>query len=216
MRMSAFLLAPLLALASPALAQDADTAEPAPVAAPKTEQVVIETSMGPITIALEVERAPISSANFLRYADEKRLDGTVFYRVMKLKWGEQPNGVIQGGAQWDAKRILPPIAHEPTDVTGVKHKRGAISMARLEPGTATADFSILLSDIEGFDADPTSDDPEWQAGYAAFGYVVGGMEVVEAIYNVPLDPDKGEGFMKGEMIAQPVKIMRVRRAEPAQ
>lgn len=214
MRMSAFLLAPLLALSVPTLAQDA--AAPEPATAPKTELVVIETALGPITVALEVERAPISANNFLRYADEKRLDGTVFYRVMKLNWGEQPNGVIQGGAQWDPKRILPPIAHEPTDVTGVTHKRGAISMARLEPGTATADFSILLADIEGFDADPASTDPELKAGYAAFGYVVSGMEVVEAIYNVPRDPDKGEGFMKGEMIAQPIAITRVRRATPAQ
>ncbi|RZA26879.1 MAG: peptidylprolyl isomerase [Proteobacteria bacterium] len=214
MRMSAFLLAPLLAFTVPALAQDATG--PEPTAAPKTELVVIETALGPITVALEVERAPISANNFLRYADEKRLDGTVFYRVMKLNWGEQPNGVIQGGAQWDPKRILPPIAHEPTDVTGVTHKRGAISMARLDPGTATGDFSILLSDIEGFDADPSSTVPELKAGYAAFGYVVSGMEVVEAIYNVPRDPDKGEGYMKGEMIAQPIAITRVRRATPAQ
>lgn len=211
MRLLACLAAPLLAMSAPALAEEATSAEPAPLEAPATELVVIETAMGSITLALEVERAPISASNFLRYADEKRLDGTVFYRVMRLNWGEQPNGVIQGGAQWEPKRILPPIAHEPTNVTGVKHTRGAISMARLDPGTATADFSILLSDIEGLDADPASDDPELQAGYAAFGHVVSGMEVVEAIFNVPLDPDKGEGFLKGEMIAQPVPILRVSR-----
>lgn len=204
-----FVLAGALALSAPLHAEE--TPPEAPVYA--TEQVVIETALGAITIALEVERAPVSSQNFLRYADEKRLDGTVFYRVMRLEWGEQPNGLIQGGAQWDPKRILPPIAHEPTNETGVLHKRGAISMARLEPGSATADFSILLSDLEGLDADLSSDDPDLQAGYAAFGYVVSGMEVVEAIFDAPIDPEEGEGFLQGQMIARPVPIISVRRAQ---
>jgi len=192
--------------AAPAAAQEAP-----PAAEPATTLVAIETSLGTITVALETERAPITAGNFLRYADEHRLDGTNFYRVMHLAWGEQPNGLIQGGAQWDPARILPPIAHEPTSETGVHHKAGAISMARGEPGTANADFSILLSDLDGLDADPASADPDLRAGYAAFGHVVAGMEVVHAIWNAPVDPEKGEGVMKGEMLAQPVTILRVRR-----
>lgn len=174
--------------------------------------VVLHTEMGDIVVALETERAPITSANFLRYVDEKRLDGTVFYRAMRLDWGEQPNGVIQGGTQNDPKRILPPIAHEPTSETGVKHTLGAISMARLDPGTATGDFSITVSPQPGLDADPTSDDPELKAGYTAFGHVVEGMDVVRAIFDAPVDPDKGEGWMKGQMLANPVKIISARRA----
>src|SRR5690349_19603218 len=94
---------------------------PAAVAAQATTNVVIETELGRIVVALETERAPVTAANFLRYADEKRFDGIEFYRAMKLDWGEQPNGLIQAGTQWDPKRILAPIAHEPTDVTGVRH-----------------------------------------------------------------------------------------------
>ena len=184
---------------------------PAAAFAQATTNVVIATELGNIVVALETERAPVSSANFLRYADEKRFDGTVFYRAMTLDWGEQPNGLIQGGTQWDPKRILPPIAHEPTNETGVKHVAGAISMARLDPGTATGDFSILVSEQPGLDADPAAEDPELRAGYAAFGHVIEGMDVVRAIFAAPTDPDKGEGWMKGQMIAEPVKILTVRR-----
>ena len=187
---------------------------PAAASAQATTNVVITTERGEIVVALETERAPITAANFLRYADDKRFDGTVFYRAMKLDWGEKPNGLIQGGTQWDPDRILPPIAHEPTNVTGVKHAAGAISMARLEPGTATGDFSILVSEQPGLDADPAAEDPELRAGYAAFGRVVEGMEVVRAIFAAPTDPDKGEGWMKGQMIAEPVKIVTVRRQSP--
>ena len=87
-------------------------------------------------------------------------------------------------------------------------------MARLEPGTATGDFSILVSPQPGLDADPAAEDPELRAGYAAFGRVVEGMEVVRAIFAAPTDPDKGEGWMKGQMIAEPVKIISVRRQAP--
>lgn len=184
---------------------------PVAAAAQETTNVVIATELGDIIVALETERAPVTAANFLRYADEKRFDGTVFYRVMKLEWGEQPNGLIQAGTQWDPERILPPIAHEPTNLTSVKHIAGAISMARGEPGTANGDWSITLSAMEGLDADPTSDDPERRAGYAAFGHVVEGMDVVRKIFEAPLDPDKGEGWMKGELIADPVEILSVRR-----
>lgn len=187
---------------------------PAAALAQATTNVVIATELGEIVVALETERAPVSSANFLRYADEKRFDGTVFYRAMRLDWGEQPNGLVQGGTQWDPDRILPPIAHEPTNETGVRHVAGAISMARLDPGTATGDFSIMVSDQPGLDADPAAEDPELRAGYAAFGRVVEGMDVVRAIFAAPTDPEKGEGWMKGQMIAEPVKILTVRRQAP--
>jgi peptidyl-prolyl cis-trans isomerase A (cyclophilin A) len=187
---------------------------PAAAAAQATTNVAIETELGKIVVAIETERAPVTAANFLRYADEKRFDGTVFYRAMRLDWGEQPNGLVQAGTQWDPARILPPIAHEPTNVTGVRHVAGAISMARNEPGTATGDFSILLAEMPGLDADPRAEDPELRAGYAAFGRVVEGMEVVRAIFDAPTDPDEGEGWMKGQMLAEPVKIISVRRQAP--
>lgn len=184
---------------------------PASALAQATTNVVVTTELGQIVIAVETERAPVTAANFLRYADEKRFDGTVFYRSMRLDWDPQPNGLIQAGTQFDPKRILPPIAHEPTNETGVKHVAGTISMARYEPGTATGDFSIMLSPQPSLDADPENEDVDRRPGFAAFGHVVEGMDVVRAIFDAPLDPEKGEGGMKGQMLVQPVKIISVRR-----
>ena len=184
-----------------------------PGTAAETVDVVLETTMGDIVIALETERAPVTAGNFLRYIDEDRFDGTVFYRAMRLDWGDQPNGLVQAGTQNDPERILGPIAHEPTTQTGLTHSRGALSMAMGEPGTATGDFSIQLQDNPGMDADPASSDPVWQNGYAVFGFVTDGMEVVEAIHAAPVDPDRGVGWMKGQMLAEPVEIVEARRLE---
>ncbi|MFA7584930.1 MAG: peptidylprolyl isomerase [Novosphingobium sp.] len=173
------------------------------------------TEAGTIVLELDGRNAPVTVRNFLRYADQKRFDGTTFYRAMRLPWGAPPNGLIQGGTGNDPRRILPPIAHEPTSRTGILHKAGAISMARFKPGSATGDFSILLSDLVGLDADPASADPEVQAGFAAFGRVVEGMDVVRRIYEAPLSPTAGQGALKGQMLEKPVRILTVRRLPPA-
>ena len=211
--MKRFALGASLAVALPLAAQDTRVAPPPAEADSATTDIVLETEMGDILVALETERAPISAQNFLRYVDEGRLDGTVFYRAMRLDWGEQPNGLIQGGTQFDPERILPPIAHEPTSETGLKHTRGALSLARNEPGSATGDFSIMVGDQPGLDADPANSDPELRAGYAVFGHVTRGMEVVDAIHAAPIDPEKGEGWLKGQMLAEPVTILEARRAD---
>ncbi|MGC1269687.1 MAG: peptidylprolyl isomerase [Croceibacterium sp.] len=182
-----------------------------PVQAQQLTNVVIKTDVGDIVVALETERAPVTANNFLRYVDGKRFDGTVFYRAMRLDWGDQPNGLVQGGVQNNPQRLFPPIAHEPTSQTGVKHTLGAISMARLEPGSATADFSIMLAPQPFLDANPEGATEDERLGYAAFGHVVEGMEVVRAIFDAPLDQAKGEGWMKGQMLAKPVRILTVRR-----
>jgi peptidyl-prolyl cis-trans isomerase A (cyclophilin A) len=203
-----FALPALLALSAPAAAQTIDA-----VIEVSLVPVVLETSMGDIKVEVQVERAPVTAANFLRYVDEGRLDGTVFYRAMRLDWGDQPNGLVQAGTQNDPDRILPPIAHERTSDTGLSHLRGALSMARYEPGTATGDFSIMLQDQPGMDAKPSDPDPQFHDGYAVFGFVTEGMEVVEAIHAAPVDPEAGEGWMKGQMLAEPVRIVRAHRAE---
>jgi peptidyl-prolyl cis-trans isomerase A (cyclophilin A) len=87
-------------------------------------------------------------------------------------------------------------------------------MARFEPGTATGDFSIMIRDQRGLDAVPDSDDPDRRPGFAVFGYVIDGMDVVHAIHARNTDPDKGEGFLKGQMLAKPIEIVNVRRATP--
>lgn len=183
-----------------------------PFAQAASVSVVLTTELGVITIALETERAPVTAKNFLRYVDEKRFDGTVFYRAMRLDREPAPNGLLQGGTRWEAGRILPGIPHEPTSQTGLTHTHGAVSMAMGAPGTANGDFSIMIEDQTGLDADPSASDPVWKNGYAVFGYVTAGMDVVAKIHASAVDPDKGEGWMKGEMLAKPVTIISARRA----
>ena len=188
-------------------------AAPAPAPAPLTDIVRVEfvTELGTITADLFHKQAPITVQNFMRYVDGRRFDGMAFYRAMKLNWGTQPNGIIQTGLRGLSTKVFPPIAHEPTSVTGIKHLAGTLSMARNAPGTAQADFSILMSDLSGFDADPAASDPELKAGYAAFGRVVSGMDVALKIFEAPRSATLGQGIMKGQMLAPEVKVLRVRR-----
>ncbi|OYX60784.1 MAG: peptidylprolyl isomerase [Novosphingobium sp. 32-60-15] len=189
--------------------------KPSTAPLPDKVRIALTTDLGPIVVEVDVKRAPASATNFVRYAETKRFDGTVFYRAMHLKWGEQPNGLIQAGTRNDPKRNLPPVPHEPTNITGISHKAGTLSMARYAPGTATGDFSIMVSDQPGLDAQPDSADPEAKAGYAAFGQVIEGMDVVKAIFAAPISETEGEGFMRGQMLAQPVKIITARRLPDA-
>lgn len=191
-------------------------AKPSTVPLPDKVRIALTTDLGPILVEVDVKRAPASATNFVRYAETKRFDGTVFYRAMHLKWGEQPNGLIQAGTRGDPKRNLPAIVHEPTNQTGILHKAGTLSMARYAPGTATGDFSIMVSDQPGLDAQPDSADPEAKAGYAAFGQVIEGMDVVRAIYAAPISETEGEGIMRGQILAKPVRIITARRlSDPA-
>ncbi|MFC0205876.1 peptidylprolyl isomerase [Novosphingobium soli] len=215
-------LASLVLAIAPAAAQDVAPAAPGENAAPAAARaeyvhVALTTPQGVITLALDKTHAPITVANFLRYVDGKRLDGATFYRAMHLDWGEPPAGLLQGGLQGMPGKVLPPIAHEPTNVTGLSHTAGTVSMARFAPGSATADFTIMLGDLTSLDAQPASDNPETRAGFAAFGHVVGGMEVVQAIWNAPRSATKGEGVMRGQILEPPVKILSARRvsAPPA-
>lgn len=176
-----------------------------------TVRIAMVTEKGTIELDLDHKRAPITVENFVRYVDARKFDGMPFYRAMRLNWGTQPNGLIQAGLQANPLKVFKPIAHEPTSQTGILHKAGAISMARYAPGTAMADFSILLSDLPSLDADPKSANPDTQAGFAAFGHVVSGMDVVRKIWDAPLSPTKGEGPLKGQMLEPPVKVLTVRR-----
>ena len=190
------------ALSVPVLAQ------PAPAPAPQQDlvPVAIDTSLGRIVVELDRGHAPKTTANFLKYVDTHRYDGESFYRAMPASDGTP--ALVQGGIKSDARKLLRPVAHEPTSLTGLKNVAGAISMARLGPGTAQADFFILLNDIQGFDAGDPSGDAD---GYAVFGHVVEGMDVVRKIYAAPLSATKGTGAMKGQMLDPPVRIMKAAR-----
>jgi peptidyl-prolyl cis-trans isomerase A (cyclophilin A) len=193
----------LLALAAATLATAAHAQAPNP-------RVIITTTEGPITLELYADKAPITVANFMKYVDRKLYDGSSFYRASKPK-GQVANdyGSIQGGLQHDEKKKLPPIAHESTLKTGIKHTDGVISMGRFAPGTAQADWFICIGDMSYLDA--TATDP----GFAAFGRMVDGKPVAEAILGKPTDPNAGVGAMKGEMLVHPVKIVSIRRAPPS-
>ncbi|HWK36050.1 peptidylprolyl isomerase [Sphingomonas sp.] len=206
-RFALCLLALLCAFPAAAQTPPADAA-PAPAPAPQpaeTVRVALTTTAGAIVLELDRTHAPITTANFLRYVDARRFDGIAFFRAMNLSWG---GGLIQAGIR-DAAKLYPPIAHEPTTQTGLHHTEGTISMARMAPGTATADFTIMLGDMTGLDAHP--DQPGDNAGYAAFGHVIEGMDVVKAIAAMPVSATLGEGVMKGQYLAQPVKILTARR-----
>jgi peptidyl-prolyl cis-trans isomerase A (cyclophilin A) len=196
--------APDVPAAAPPIAAATTAPAPAPV---KLVRVALTTSAGVITLALDETHAPITTANFLRYVDGKRLDGTSFYRTMKM---EEGLGLIQGGVR-DPRKLFPPIAHEPTTQTGLSHDDGAISMARNAPGTATADFFIILRGMHSLDAHP--EEAGDNTGFAVFGHVVEGMDVVRKIHDSPTSATAGEGAMKGQMLEPKIQIISARRVE---
>lgn len=194
-----------LAWAGPALAQ---TPTPQPAAEPPLPRVAIVTTAGTMVVEVETKRAPITAANFLRYVDQKRLDGVNFYRVVKV--GPE-FGFVQFGPHTDAKRNLPPIKHEPTTQTGLSHTDGTLSIARLGVGTARGEFTISVGDQRrALDAAPGV--PADGQGYAAFARIVEGRDVLVKILDTPVDPAKASnGAFKGEMPAAPVKVVTARR-----
>jgi peptidyl-prolyl cis-trans isomerase A (cyclophilin A) len=195
-----------LAAQAPAPVTPGDLTGP-PVATADLVPVAIETSLGRIVVALDRTHAPVTTANFLHYVDTHRLDGETIYRAMHVPGGKAGDGLIQGGVRSDARKLYPAIAHEPTNRTGIKNVAGAIAMANGGPGTARADFFILTSDMPALDASAT--DP----GFAAFGRVVEGMDIVKAILDAPVSATKGDGAMKGQMLDPPVKIIKVARVK---
>lgn len=210
-----FVGAPGVAQEVPLSAPPAPAAAPVntPVAAPAlpkfaTTKVRLATSAGPIIIELEKVRAPVTTANFLRYVDQKRLDGTTFYRALKFP-ADTPTGLVQGGVRGAAKRSLPAIGHEPTTKTGLSHDNGAISMARGAVGSAQGDFFIILGNLSTLDANPQATGDK--QGYAVFGHVVEGLENVIKVLDAPTSPTAGEGAMKGQMIEKPVTIISAKR-----
>ncbi|MET0375989.1 MAG: peptidylprolyl isomerase [Rhizorhabdus sp.] len=178
-------------------------------AAPSKVKVALKTSEGTITIAVDVRRAPITAGNFLAYVDQKKFDGTSFYRAAPAR-GNSARGLIQGGIRRAAIRSLLPIAHEPTSKTGLRRVDGTISMARGAPGSAMGDFFILAGPSPAMDARPGGQGDT--AGYAAFGKVVSGMPVVRRILAAKTWPG-GAGAMKGQMIRKPIAIIEARRAD---
>ena len=166
--------------------------------------VLIETSAGRIEAELDSAHAPLSVANFLRYVDAHRYDGGRFHRTVTLE--NQPTNnvkieVIQGGVNAGLERSgWPPVPLERTNLTGLKHLDGTLSMARAGPETATSDFFICIGPQPELDfAGKRNADGQ---GFAAFGRVTKGMEIVRLIQR---------SAAEGQALNPPVTIMRIAR-----
>ncbi|MEK8048494.1 peptidylprolyl isomerase [Ideonella margarita] len=172
-------------------------------------RVKLTTTAGDIVVQLESSRAPLSSADFLRYVTTGLYQQQAgFYRVVREDndRGSPPIQVIQGGLL-DENRELPPVTHEPTSMTGLKHLDGSLSLARGAPGTGGgAAFFICVGDQPGLDAGAARN-PDRQ-GFAVFGRVVSGMDVVRRIHASVTDPEQGEAYVRGQMLKEPVRITR--------
>lgn len=172
----------------------------------KNPHVIIETSFGDIEVELYPDKAPKSVAAFLSYVDSGFYKNSSFYRVLKEE--NQPSAsfkseLIQGGIwQTNYKKgiALPGIPHEPTNQTGILHTNGTISLARTTPGTASSEFFICLGNQPAYNYGGAAN-PDGQ-GFAAFGKVFKGMDVVKKIHQ---QPDYEESFEK------PVEIFDIKR-----
>jgi peptidyl-prolyl cis-trans isomerase A (cyclophilin A) len=169
--------------------------------------VAIDTPFGTMVLEIDVNKAPITAANFLAYVDGHHLEGATAYRVVTLD--NQPDEVpakievVQFGLKPEGETYptpLPAIAHEPTNVTGLRHVDGTISMARFAPGTASSGYFLCVGDQPALDFGGARN-PDG-LGFAAFGKVVEGLDVLRAI------------FAQGEddhMLRTPIPTTNIRR-----
>ena len=171
-------------------------------------RVIISTNHGSIVVELEAQRAPVTSTNFLHYVDTKGYDNGAFYRAARD--GDNPaHGDIVGRPN-PKVHPFPPIEHEPTTKTGLRHVRGTLSLGRFEPGTATDNFFICASAEPYLDAHPGEKGDN--LGYAAFGQVVQGMAVVDKILSLPTNGATKFAEQRGQWLKPQVPIYSMKRA----
>jgi len=189
-------------LAVAALAAAVAIARPA---AQNPARVLVQTERGDIVLEIDTAHAPMTAANFLKYVDAGHYNGGTFHRTVKMD--NQPDSpvkieVIQAGVNADrAKDGFPPIPLERTSVTGLRHTDGAISMARGMPDSATSGWFICINDQPSLDFGGARN-PDGQ-GFAAFGRVVQGMEVVRRIQRAP--------NTDAQRLTPPIKILKAAR-----
>ena len=176
-------------------------------------RVALETDRGTILVEVYPHVAPLSVGDFLRHVDEGLYEDAGFYRVVRPDndRGDPVISVVQGG-------VLDPeapggIAHETTDATGLRHVDGTVSIARGPPGTGSAAaFFIVLGDQPSLDFGGMRN-PDGQ-GFAAFGKVIDGMEIVREINALKADAPTDSDYVRGQILAEPVRF-RARRAGPS-
>ncbi len=166
-------------------------------------KISLSTEFGEIVVELYTSKAPVTACHFLKYAHEGRFDSACFYRAVRPDNQANPVKieVLQGGLEVTGKKdTLNPIPHENTSQTGIQHLDGTISMARLGPGTANSEFFICIGDQPTLDFGGNRN-PDGQ-GFAAFGRVIQGMDVVKSIQ---ICPTSGEW----QFLLEPVLIKKV-------
>lgn len=176
----------------------------------KDPTIQIQTIFGDIYVELYPDKAPKTVAGFLSFVDAGYFRETSFYRVLKRE--DQPSNafkseIIQGGlwkSDLEKQKTIPGIPHETTRETGILHKAGVISLARMEAGSANTEFFICLTDQPVYDYGGGASPEEEKLGYSAFGRVVKGFDVVKKIYD---QPDMGTQFIT------PVRIFNIVRAK---
>jgi len=184
------------------------------VSAQSPVRVRVQTELGDIVVEVDQAKAPITAANFLRYVDAGHYDGGTWHRTVKQD--NQPEStikieVIQAGVHADkAKSAFPPITLERTSLTGLLHKDGAISMARGGPDSATSGWFICINDQPSLDFGGQRN-PDGQ-GFAAFGRVISGMDVVRKIQSAPSSADRKTN-PEAQRLTPPIKIIKAARVQ---
>ena len=171
----------------------------------------ISTYAGSIDVEVFPEHAPLSACDFLAYVDAGLYEGASFYRVVRYDndRGSPKIEVIQGGVRDDAKARAP-IPHESTRTTGLEHVDGALSLARGAVGTGSAAaFFIVIGDQPALDYGAARN-PDGQ-GFAVFGRVVRGMDIVRRIHRMKSDLPTDDEYLRGQMLNQPVRISKATR-----
>ena len=174
-------------------------------AAQGSVRVLVQTELGDIVLEVDTRSAPNTAANFLKYLDAGHYDGGSFHRAVKMD--NQPDSpvkieVIQAGVSGERARDgFPPIPIERTSVTGLRHTDGAISMARGQPDSATSGWFVCINDQPSLDFGGARN-PDGQ-GFAAFGRVVQGMDVVRKIQRAP--------NTDAQRLTPPIKILKAAR-----
>lgn len=175
------------------------------------QKVKIQTEKGGIILKLFPKKAPKTVANFLKYVENKQYDGKTFYRAVRLDNQMKSNipiQVIQGGVYQDTLNLYKPIEIETTKQTKLSHKKGAISMARTTPNSATSEFFIVLNENQ-----PQLDfggkrNPDGY-GFAVFGKVIKGMKIAQRIQQE--ETIMWEGYGQKQFLKNPVKIISIRQ-----
>lgn len=184
------------------------------IAAEPGVKVELDTELGAIRVEVLPQAAPLSACDFLAYTDQGLYSKASFYRVVRLDndHGSPKIEVVQGGLPDDVKG-LPPVKHETTRQTGLKHIDGALSLARGDVGTGGAGaFFIVIGDQPGLDyGGMRNKDGQ---GFAVFGRVISGMDIVKRIHQIKADAPTESAYMKGQLLAKPVAIRGAKRLDP--